>query len=94
MCVFLCVSDEGPYTKHSTGSRTPDGALAIRRQSIPGNAHTYYALMVQFVLPFVIYPFLSVPISFGSALCDSTSRSNKHTDEDKSSENRTHPNIG
>lgn len=33
-----CVSlpDEGPYTKHSAGSRTPDGALAIRRQSIPG----------------------------------------------------------
>ncbi|XP_069375913.1 glutamate receptor-interacting protein 1 isoform X8 [Paralichthys olivaceus] len=27
--------DEGPYTKHSTGSRPPDGALAIRRQSIP-----------------------------------------------------------
>ncbi|XP_075900329.1 glutamate receptor-interacting protein 1 isoform X10 [Nelusetta ayraudi] len=27
--------DEGPYTKHSAGSRTPDGALAIRRQSIP-----------------------------------------------------------
>uniref|UniRef100_A0A4W6CZV4 Glutamate receptor interacting protein 1 n=1 Tax=Lates calcarifer TaxID=8187 RepID=A0A4W6CZV4_LATCA len=34
-CVFLCVSDEGPYTKHSAGSRPPDGALAIRRQSIP-----------------------------------------------------------
>uniref|UniRef100_A0A3Q3PZ74 PDZ domain-containing protein n=1 Tax=Monopterus albus TaxID=43700 RepID=A0A3Q3PZ74_MONAL len=33
--VFLCVSDEGPYTKHSTGSRPSDGALAIRRQSIP-----------------------------------------------------------
>lgn len=94
MCVFLRVSDEGPYTKHSTGSRTPDGALAIRRQSIPGNAHIYYALMVQFVLSFVIYPFLSVPISFGSVLCDSTSRANKHTDEDKSSENRTHPNTG
>ncbi|XP_054878021.1 glutamate receptor-interacting protein 1 isoform X4 [Poeciliopsis prolifica] len=28
--------DEGPYTKHSAGSRPPDGALAIRRQSIPG----------------------------------------------------------
>ncbi|KAM9705562.1 glutamate receptor-interacting protein 1 isoform 7-T7 [Menidia menidia] len=27
--------NEGPYTKHSTGSRPPDGALAIRRQSIP-----------------------------------------------------------
>ncbi|XP_025755519.1 glutamate receptor-interacting protein 1 isoform X2 [Oreochromis niloticus] len=27
--------DEGPYTKHSAGSRPPDGALAIRRQSIP-----------------------------------------------------------
>ncbi|XP_077400609.1 glutamate receptor-interacting protein 1 isoform X3 [Vanacampus margaritifer] len=27
--------DEGPYTKHSTGSRPSDGALAIRRQSIP-----------------------------------------------------------
>ncbi|XP_072309989.1 glutamate receptor-interacting protein 1 isoform X10 [Eucyclogobius newberryi] len=27
--------DEGPYTKHSGGSRPPDGALAIRRQSIP-----------------------------------------------------------
>ncbi|XP_011611482.2 glutamate receptor-interacting protein 1 isoform X5 [Takifugu rubripes] len=27
--------DEGPYSKHSAGSRTPDGALAIRRQSIP-----------------------------------------------------------
>uniref|UniRef100_A0A3B5BEA7 Glutamate receptor interacting protein 1 n=1 Tax=Stegastes partitus TaxID=144197 RepID=A0A3B5BEA7_9TELE len=26
---------EGPYTKHSAGSRPPDGALAIRRQSIP-----------------------------------------------------------
>uniref|UniRef100_A0AAQ5ZHY7 PDZ domain-containing protein n=1 Tax=Amphiprion ocellaris TaxID=80972 RepID=A0AAQ5ZHY7_AMPOC len=25
----------GPYTKHSAGSRPPDGALAIRRQSIP-----------------------------------------------------------
>uniref|UniRef100_A0A3Q2V5D5 Glutamate receptor interacting protein 1 n=1 Tax=Haplochromis burtoni TaxID=8153 RepID=A0A3Q2V5D5_HAPBU len=30
-----CVPDEGPYTKHSAGSRPPDGALAIRRQSIP-----------------------------------------------------------
>ncbi|MED6262750.1 Glutamate receptor-interacting protein 1, partial [Ataeniobius toweri] len=28
-------TDEGPYTKHSAGSRPPDGALAIRRQSIP-----------------------------------------------------------
>ncbi|KAG7466732.1 glutamate receptor-interacting protein 1 isoform X4 [Solea senegalensis] len=27
--------DEGPYGKHSVGSRPPDGALAIRRQSIP-----------------------------------------------------------
>ncbi|XP_047246349.1 glutamate receptor-interacting protein 1 isoform X5 [Girardinichthys multiradiatus] len=27
--------DDGPYTKHSAGSRPPDGALAIRRQSIP-----------------------------------------------------------
>ncbi|XP_061662573.1 glutamate receptor-interacting protein 1 isoform X2 [Syngnathoides biaculeatus] len=27
--------DEGPYSKHSTGSRPSDGALAIRRQSIP-----------------------------------------------------------
>ncbi|XP_034382413.1 glutamate receptor-interacting protein 1 isoform X1 [Cyclopterus lumpus] len=27
--------DEGPYGKHSAGSRPPDGALAIRRQSIP-----------------------------------------------------------
>ncbi|XP_031414043.1 glutamate receptor-interacting protein 1 isoform X2 [Clupea harengus] len=27
--------DEGPYTKHSNSSRPPDGALAIRRQSIP-----------------------------------------------------------
>ncbi|XP_017158217.1 glutamate receptor-interacting protein 1 isoform X7 [Poecilia reticulata] len=27
--------DEGPYTKHPAGSRPPDGALAIRRQSIP-----------------------------------------------------------
>ncbi|XP_029681239.1 glutamate receptor-interacting protein 1 isoform X3 [Takifugu rubripes] len=27
--------NEGPYSKHSAGSRTPDGALAIRRQSIP-----------------------------------------------------------
>ncbi|XP_035851792.1 glutamate receptor-interacting protein 1 isoform X6 [Sander lucioperca] len=27
--------DEGPYTKHSAGARPPDGALAIRRQSIP-----------------------------------------------------------
>ncbi|KAM8909064.1 glutamate receptor-interacting protein 1 isoform 3-T3 [Spinachia spinachia] len=26
---------EGPYTKHSAGSRPADGALAIRRQSIP-----------------------------------------------------------
>uniref|UniRef100_A0A674PP23 Glutamate receptor interacting protein 1 n=1 Tax=Takifugu rubripes TaxID=31033 RepID=A0A674PP23_TAKRU len=31
----LLISDEGPYSKHSAGSRTPDGALAIRRQSIP-----------------------------------------------------------
>ncbi|KAL0967250.1 hypothetical protein UPYG_G00249820 [Umbra pygmaea] len=28
-------SDEGPYTKHSNPSRPPDGALAVRRQSIP-----------------------------------------------------------
>ncbi|KAI7791706.1 glutamate receptor-interacting protein 1 [Triplophysa rosa] len=28
-------ADEGPYTKHSNPSRPPDGALAIRRQSIP-----------------------------------------------------------
>ncbi|KAL6116575.1 grip1 [Pungitius sinensis] len=27
--------NEGPYTKHAAGSRPPDGALAIRRQSIP-----------------------------------------------------------
>ncbi|XP_014841659.1 PREDICTED: glutamate receptor-interacting protein 1 isoform X9 [Poecilia mexicana] len=27
--------NEGPYTKHPAGSRPPDGALAIRRQSIP-----------------------------------------------------------
>ncbi|XP_030210552.1 glutamate receptor-interacting protein 1 isoform X4 [Gadus morhua] len=27
--------DEGPYGKHSGGSRPPDGTLAIRRQSIP-----------------------------------------------------------
>ncbi|XP_056280568.1 glutamate receptor-interacting protein 1 isoform X3 [Pseudoliparis swirei] len=27
--------DDGPYSKHSGGSRPPDGALAIRRQSIP-----------------------------------------------------------
>ncbi|XP_063068699.1 glutamate receptor-interacting protein 1 [Engraulis encrasicolus] len=27
--------NEGPYTKHSNSSRPPDGALAIRRQSIP-----------------------------------------------------------
>ncbi|XP_037616591.1 glutamate receptor-interacting protein 1 isoform X11 [Sebastes umbrosus] len=27
--------NEGPYAKHSAGSRPPDGALAIRRQSIP-----------------------------------------------------------
>ncbi|XP_058480530.1 glutamate receptor-interacting protein 1 isoform X5 [Solea solea] len=27
--------NEGPYGKHSAGSRPPDGALAIRRQSIP-----------------------------------------------------------
>uniref|UniRef100_A0A8B9LTJ8 Glutamate receptor interacting protein 1 n=1 Tax=Astyanax mexicanus TaxID=7994 RepID=A0A8B9LTJ8_ASTMX len=27
--------NEGPYTKHSNPSRPPDGALAIRRQSIP-----------------------------------------------------------
>ncbi|XP_037551948.1 glutamate receptor-interacting protein 1 [Nematolebias whitei] len=27
--------DEGPYAKHSAGSRPPDRALAIRRQSIP-----------------------------------------------------------
>lgn len=33
-CVPL--PDDGPYTKHTGGSRTPDGALAIRRQSIPG----------------------------------------------------------
>uniref|UniRef100_A0A3Q1H9K0 Glutamate receptor interacting protein 1 n=1 Tax=Acanthochromis polyacanthus TaxID=80966 RepID=A0A3Q1H9K0_9TELE len=33
--LFVCVADEGPYTKHSAGSRPPDGALAIRRQSIP-----------------------------------------------------------
>uniref|UniRef100_A0A3Q1CE92 PDZ domain-containing protein n=1 Tax=Amphiprion ocellaris TaxID=80972 RepID=A0A3Q1CE92_AMPOC len=29
------LEDIGPYTKHSAGSRPPDGALAIRRQSIP-----------------------------------------------------------
>ncbi|XP_034433603.1 glutamate receptor-interacting protein 1 isoform X3 [Hippoglossus hippoglossus] len=27
--------NEGPYGKHATGPRPPDGALAIRRQSIP-----------------------------------------------------------
>lgn len=32
---YLCIVDEGPY-KHSNPSRPPDGALAIRRQSIPG----------------------------------------------------------
>lgn len=42
MSCFFCVfffSDEGPYTKHSNPSRPPDGALAIRRQSIPGTKH-------------------------------------------------------
>ncbi|XP_064872518.1 glutamate receptor-interacting protein 1-like [Oncorhynchus nerka] len=40
-CVFVSAvsassgPDEGPYTKHSNPSRPPDGALAIRRQSIP-----------------------------------------------------------
>ncbi|XP_051974811.1 glutamate receptor-interacting protein 1 isoform X3 [Xyrauchen texanus] len=29
------LNHEGPYTKHSNPSRTPDGALAVRRQSIP-----------------------------------------------------------
>ncbi|KAM4711515.1 glutamate receptor-interacting protein 1 isoform 4-T4 [Anableps anableps] len=29
------LQNEGPYTKHSAGSRPPEGALAIRRQSIP-----------------------------------------------------------
>ncbi|XP_047246348.1 glutamate receptor-interacting protein 1 isoform X4 [Girardinichthys multiradiatus] len=29
------LQNDGPYTKHSAGSRPPDGALAIRRQSIP-----------------------------------------------------------
>ena len=38
--VLLCFSDEGPYGKHSGGSRPPDGTLAIRRQSIPGNTQT------------------------------------------------------
>lgn len=37
LMLSLLISDEGPYTKHSAGSRTPDGALAIRRQSIPGD---------------------------------------------------------
>uniref|UniRef100_A0AAZ3NWE2 PDZ domain-containing protein n=1 Tax=Oncorhynchus tshawytscha TaxID=74940 RepID=A0AAZ3NWE2_ONCTS len=32
---FHSAVDEGPYTKHSNPSRPPDGALAIRRQSIP-----------------------------------------------------------
>lgn len=32
----VSLPDDGPYTKHTGGSRTPDGALAIRRQSIPG----------------------------------------------------------
>ncbi|XP_061524518.1 glutamate receptor-interacting protein 1 isoform X3 [Phycodurus eques] len=30
-----CCHDEGPYSKDSAGSRPSDGALAIRRQSIP-----------------------------------------------------------
>uniref|UniRef100_A0A8C1W812 Glutamate receptor interacting protein 1 n=1 Tax=Cyprinus carpio TaxID=7962 RepID=A0A8C1W812_CYPCA len=36
-CAFLLHLSmyEGPYTKHSNPSRPPDGALAIRRQSIP-----------------------------------------------------------
>ncbi|KAK3544237.1 hypothetical protein QTP86_008335 [Hemibagrus guttatus] len=32
------IPDEGPYTKHSNPSRPPDGALAIRRQSIPAKS--------------------------------------------------------
>ncbi|KAI5617900.1 glutamate receptor-interacting protein 1, partial [Silurus asotus] len=32
---FFFSKNEGPYTKHSNPSRPPDGALAIRRQSIP-----------------------------------------------------------
>jgi len=39
LCVWFFFSDEGPYTKHSNPSRPPDGALAIRRQSIPGTKH-------------------------------------------------------
>uniref|UniRef100_A0A8C3ACE2 Glutamate receptor interacting protein 1 n=1 Tax=Cyclopterus lumpus TaxID=8103 RepID=A0A8C3ACE2_CYCLU len=33
--VVSLFKNEGPYGKHSAGSRPPDGALAIRRQSIP-----------------------------------------------------------
>ncbi|KAJ8373602.1 hypothetical protein SKAU_G00041820 [Synaphobranchus kaupii] len=32
---FRSDADEGPYTKHSNSSRPAEGALAIRRQSIP-----------------------------------------------------------
>uniref|UniRef100_A0A8C7MYI9 Glutamate receptor interacting protein 1 n=1 Tax=Oncorhynchus kisutch TaxID=8019 RepID=A0A8C7MYI9_ONCKI len=38
--------DEGPYTKHSNPSRPPDGALAIRRQSIPERGEPHSALTV------------------------------------------------
>uniref|UniRef100_A0A8C9V550 Glutamate receptor interacting protein 1 n=1 Tax=Scleropages formosus TaxID=113540 RepID=A0A8C9V550_SCLFO len=31
----LCSPDEGPYSKPSNSSKPPDGALAVRRQSIP-----------------------------------------------------------
>ncbi|XP_055368078.1 glutamate receptor-interacting protein 1 isoform X14 [Betta splendens] len=41
-------SDEGPYTKHSAGSRPSDGALAIRRQSIPARTCTSYCDVDEF----------------------------------------------
>uniref|UniRef100_A0A803TIP0 Glutamate receptor interacting protein 1 n=1 Tax=Anolis carolinensis TaxID=28377 RepID=A0A803TIP0_ANOCA len=32
---IFCVSDESPYTKSANQSKPPEGALAVRRQSIP-----------------------------------------------------------
>lgn len=48
------VTDDSPYTKSANQSKPPDGALAIRRQSIPG---TPLYILLKFACPFDYFIF-------------------------------------
>lgn len=37
--------DESPYTKSANQARAPDGALSVRRQSIPGKTSLFFVTL-------------------------------------------------